>query len=171
MHVSYLFWIMHRPNYLVWYFFKIERKNNYGYNQIIRHIDSNFWIALFQRALCKCGRPKTQHPYLDVRHSKQTTWFMVYSKPWHTKWHWKMHKTSISLCETKRLQLQWMAWNIGQNHLELISLIRISQNWFLKFEQFDWLISKLILLSPNQNAFWEISFSRKQLTDDSVIHW
>ena len=32
------------------------------------------------------------------------------------------------------------------------------------FEQFGWLISKLILLSPNQNA-WEISFLRNQFTD------
>ena len=29
----------------------------------------------------------------------------------------------------------------------------ISQNWYPKFEQFDWLISKLILLWPNQNTF------------------
>ena len=31
-------------------------------------------------------------------------------------------------------------------------------------EQFDWLISKLILLSPNQNA-WEISYLRNPFTD------
>ena len=35
------------------------------------------------------------------------------------------------------------------------------KNYFFKFEQFDWLMSKLILLSPNQNAYiWEISFGK-----------
>ena len=45
-----------------------------------------------------------------------------------------------------------------------------------KFKQFDWLISKLISLSPNQNAskIREICFLQNQLTDDSaltVVSW
>ena len=42
------------------------------------------------------------------------------------------------------------------------------QNYLPKFEHFDWLISKLISLLPNQNAC-EISLLRNQLTDDSAL--
>ena len=53
---------------------------------------------------------------------------------------------------------------LGWNHL--------LSNGFLK--KSDWVISKLNLLSPNQNAYiWEITFYkcflRNQLTDDSAL--
>ena len=52
-----------------------------------------------------------------------------------------------------------------------ISSKLITENWFPKFEHFDWTISKLISLLPNQNTYiWEISFLRNQLTDASTLY-
>ena len=56
----------------------------------------------------------------------------------------------------------WCQADLGQNFFR--------KNYFPKLEQFDLLISKLISLSPNQNAqIWEISFLRNQLTGDSAL--
>ena len=56
----------------------------------------------------------------------------------------------------------WCQADLGQNFFR--------KNYFPKLEQFDLLISKLISLSPNQNAqIWETSFLRNQLTGDSAL--
>ena len=45
-----------------------------------------------------------------------------------------------------------------------ISSKLITENWFPKFEHFDWLIVKLVLVLDNQNAqIWEISFAKINL--------
>ena len=56
-----------------------------------------------------------------------------------------------------------------QNWVRIISEL-IFQNWFPKFEDFDWLIAKLVLILANRNTqIWVINFDKNQFRDDSAL--
>ena len=161
---------------ITWLTFRSQNIQFYSEISVISHCAINFWTK-------KSHYSRTH--YTDIMLSRQ---FPLYLKRMRFLWslfsniscllnHQKYSTCFVLSSPSLKFKIKWWTKSSGFFLLDLNSWCQADlgqnffrKNYFPKLEQFDLLISKLISLSPNQNAqIWETSFLRNQLTGDSAL--